>query len=180
MQDYGNGSADICLVMQVAGQARHSFSAWKLQSIWIASLAERNQLEIISPRKFLFHQKFREARSKTYFVCPAEFSPNKVKLAKTNSFNRVSSLVSLSLCRFQLKTFFLLTIDFFILFFFFTILFHFFFLNSFLFASYNRLFNSLFKSFLFLIHFFTYFFFLYFFFSLLKPFFYFFFYLCYC
>ena len=34
VKDYGNISADICLAMQAAGQAGHSISMQKLQSLW--------------------------------------------------------------------------------------------------------------------------------------------------
>ena len=35
MQFYVNRSADICLVMQAVGQARHSLSMRLLQSLWV-------------------------------------------------------------------------------------------------------------------------------------------------
>ena len=34
VQDYGNRSADICLVMQAVGQAGHSLSMCILRSLW--------------------------------------------------------------------------------------------------------------------------------------------------
>ena len=38
VQDYGNRSADICLVMQAFGQAGHSLSMRLLQSLWVNSI----------------------------------------------------------------------------------------------------------------------------------------------
>ena len=37
VQDYGNRSADICLVMQAVGQAGHSLSMCILRSLWFNS-----------------------------------------------------------------------------------------------------------------------------------------------
>ena len=37
VQDYGNRSADICLVMQAVGQAGHSLSMCILRSLWSGS-----------------------------------------------------------------------------------------------------------------------------------------------
>ena len=41
VQDYGNRSADICLVMQAVGQAGHSLSTRQLRSLWSASMPTR-------------------------------------------------------------------------------------------------------------------------------------------
>ena len=44
VQDYGNRSADICLVMQAVGQAGHSLSMRILRSLWVVSGCEDGQL----------------------------------------------------------------------------------------------------------------------------------------